>query len=397
MAPPSIELLPVLVLSENLGDSGMELLATGATLTKIDTFSFKAPKALVYLDVDSFDRESKANIDALALARELGWSVVVDSMSWNSSEVAKLTGELFPEAEHKALGNTTVIVEHLDGAWRARDTYTSEVAVKAGVRHELTSEGKAIAAKSSEKARASESFLAHFANQVYQANPPSPYVDPWIGGSFTLAINKDVVKVWRRFESTGAPFPNHSRSFCVVAWRGTTFTWWNPLTWGDWLRNIENQFAFEVQPWSVSADSRVRVGRGYQDRFVNQRDVVASVITNCDSVAVTGHSLGGGMAQLHAFTLRAQVNRFNGPTLARLEAYNPARVGNRDFVTVFRAAAAGSVGGKIRVFCRFNDPVDRVPIGLWNAGTRADGCDTRAPAISLNASATQNHAMTNWL
>jgi hypothetical protein len=190
------DILPVLMLTDTMGDSAMELSGGGAKLYKLTDFDFKTPRAMVYLDVDTFDRNSKVNMEALALAREAGWPVVIESFAWDSAAVARATAELFPDIKTAALENTSVLIERGASGWTATDTVPSTVAVKSGVSFSETSEGKAVALNNDvSKARAPDSYLAPFASYAYQANPGSQSV--W-GNMWTLSHNRDVVKVFKR-------------------------------------------------------------------------------------------------------------------------------------------------------------------------------------------------------
>lgn len=376
--------LPVLMLTDTIGDTGVELVRGGATLYTLKNFDLKTPQAMVYLDVDTFDDTSPENKQALELARTEGWPVVIESFAWNSTEVARVTRELFPEASGKSITDTTAIVEANSSGWSAKNTHPSEVASKAGIATESPNEQDPSRSESVAKLRAPNSHLAHFANLAYTRHLPSPIVVAWGNLGWDVRYDGDVVKVFsRRFRYPGQHNNNPGYISCIVSWRGTSASI-NPWSWGDWLRNFESQFTFHAE---VYPGSPIKVGRGYRDRYFNQRQNLN--LTDCGVIGTTGHSLGGGMAELFAFYYRLD------PRFRRLEAYNPARVGNSEFVRELQRYDDAA----ILVFCRHGDPVFHVPVGLSHAGTQAPGqhgCDYWGPQLDWSPLGLGNHNLNHW-
>jgi Lipase (class 3) len=209
------------------------------------------------------------------------------------------------------------------------------------------------------------SYYAWFANNAYQATASDRVIGTRL---YSVTLNRDVVKVWR---ST-----SNGTTDCIVAWRGSAST-------GDWLRNIESQFGLSVavpgEPNNVA-----RIGHGYASRLSTYKAEVDGVPCN-NAYSVTGHSLGGAMAEAYSFTIRTKK--------PNLEAYNPARVGNARFRTQL-VAELGSIA-KVKVYCRHIDPVWYVPVGLEHVGNN-DGCFYWGPAVSW-WNPVANHAMNLWL
>lgn len=172
----------------------------------------------------------------------------------------------------------------------------------------------------------------------------------------------------------------------VVAWRGSA-------SWGDWLRNGENQFDV---PYHIGTfeGQQVVVGFGYALRLIIQSPQLNTAIADCGTIQITGHSLGGGMATLHAYVLRDQSR------LERIEAYNPARVGNLTFRTAFLRASnhpTQNMRFAARVFCRDGDPVWNVPFGFHHAGSHDNGGCTYWGDRLAHILIWKNHDMNAWL
>lgn len=394
--------LPVLVLTETLGDSGRELQAAGASLHSfkdfnLNDFNLNAKAAIVYADVDTLDLSAPDVQAALTLAKLSHWDIILESNEWNSTRVAEFASQISPHLPTKHLQNTTVRIRTSDSKSQAgiEDTSPNKVIQLAGIDAAKLEAGRNAELASTPKARHASSFLANFAKRAYEDQPASYFVNPVNNGAYVLLLGRDVVKVWagqdpvtnEYFEPTPV-LPNGPvvQNICVVAWRGSTFDGFA----GDWARNAENQWGpRQPAPTNQSGDP-ARVGKGYAERLKNQRAFVAGVLDeyNCGRVHVTGHSLGGGMAHLHAYTLRF----FN---VARVETYNPSRVGNWEFVLDYQ----WSLQQKTRVFCTHGDPVHAFPTGLHHVGMHTNnqhGCDFwRARRSSWNLIA--NHALEQWL
>jgi Lipase (class 3) len=391
--------LPVLMLTHTAGDSAREMVSGGAVTYRLSNFPFNTAKAVVYLDVDTFNAHSRVNKEALALAREAGWPVVIESNEWNSKRVAEVAAMLFPGTNISTLKNTSVIAEPGASGWTVRDTSPSVVAVKAGVPLAETLEYKQAKTFEQEqtamlgaddnrrkllKGRAPGSLYARFAQLAYEANPPNvhttihhiPHGELASGPilQYQLIYNADVVKVWRAVFGTYGNWAPHAH--CVVAWRGSA-------SGGDWLRNIESQFGRSQRVPGEPNTNTARIGHGYASRLKNQ---IGNVSTQpCNTQAITGHSLGGGMAEAHAYWSR------NRELITRVEAYNPARVGNSHFVNGY----GNRLGARTGVYCRHEDPVWAVPFGLKHVGYN-NGCTYWGARKSL-LNPVANHDMSLWL
>ena len=356
---------PVVSLTQTMGDVGFEIFDGQTPRYSLSTLPKDVDNAIVYINVDSLKWTQKRTRAVLDLARDLNWVVMVESGTWNVPGLHAFLATHYPGTSTKDLKNVAVRVAWQNGRAVATDLAPTDAAIEVGIEYRQTSAAKALTANTLMTAQvAPGSNYAWFANDAYQANASNRQLGTQF---FTVALNRDVVKVWR---STSGGVTT-----CIVAWRGSATT-------GDWLRNIESQFGEAVAvPGYASNDARI--GSGYASRLNNYKASVDAVACN-NSYNVTGHSLGGSMAEAYAFTIKS-----NAPAM---EAYNPARVGNASFRTQL-VSALGSA--KVEVFCRNGDPVWAVPLGLQHVGSN-NGCTYWGNQVSwLNLVA--NHAMNLWL
>lgn len=357
--------LPVVSLTSTMGDVGFEIFDGKTKRVNLASLPKDATDAIVYVDVDSVDLNRKKTQATLNLARDLGWVVLAESSSWDVQRLHAFIATYFPGTSTKGLQNVAVRIGSYKGRSIATDLTPSEAAVEVGIDYLQTSEAKALARNDfSIKAIAPGSNYAWFANNAYQATASNRTLGTRY---YTVALNRDVVKVWR---ST-----SNGTTDCIVSWRGSS-------TAGDWLTNITNQFGGSARVPGESSTNSARIGVGYANRLTNYRSAVNAVSCN-NTYRVTGHSLGGAMAEAYAFTIRSK--------RPNMEAYNPARVGNASF----RSQLVSYLGSKVEVFCRNLDPVWTVPIGLEHVGSN-NGCTYWGSSVSI-INPVANHSMSLWL
>ena len=366
---------PVVTLSETVGDLGMEIFDGKTPRYSIATLPKNVDRAIVYIDVDNPNWNTKETHAALKLAKDLNWPVMAESSSWDVQRLhAFLTGH-FPSINTAGLQNVAVRVGWNKGRAVATDLTQSQAAVEVGKDYLDTSEGKALAenlwrSKSASVSAAATSAPANYASfawDAYMARPLDRTAPD--GRYYHVQVNLDVVKVWAN--STGGVVR------CIIAWKGSTLTGWG----GDWLRNLESQIG---APAAVAAGSTMMIGLGYLQRYGNYSARVNRV--NCTQRVITGHSLGGGMAQTHAFFIRGKK-----PTL---ETFNSARVGNAAYVSEMRRAL-GLDRRTTRLYCRFGDVVAGVPVLLQSMGNDR-GCTIWAQRASL-IKPWANHDLKLWI
>lgn len=366
-AAPAVQTkrMPVIALTRTMGDVGFEIFDGQTKRYTLASLPKDATDAIVYIDVDSVEINRKKMKAVLDLARDLNWVVMAESGSWNVPRLHAFVAAYAPEAKTQNLQNVAVRISWDNGRAIATDLAPDAAAVEVGIDYAQTSAGKALLANTfMTKTIAPGSNYAWFANNAYQATASSRQEGTRF---YSVALNRDVVKVWK---ST-----SNGTTDCVVAWRGSS-------TAGDWLTNIENQFGSAVAVPGEPGNA-ARIGVGYADRLNSYKAAVDAIACN-NVYRVTGHSLGGAMAEAYAFTIRGKA--------PNLEAYNPARVGNASLRTQL-VSALGSA--KVEVFCRNLDPVWTVPIGLEHVGNN-NGCTYWGAYVSI-INPVANHAMNLWL
>jgi hypothetical protein len=357
---------PVVQLTSTMGDVGFEMFDGKTRRVSLSRLPMETTDAIVYIDVDSLDLSRKRMQAILDLASDLGWVVMAESSSWNVPRLHAFLAAYYPGVDTTRLQNVAVRIASGKGRTLITDLTPTEAAVEVGVDYLQTTEAQALMRSAfATRAIAPGSNYAWFANNAYQATASNRTLGT---RSYTVALNRDVVKVWR---ST-----SNGTTDCIVSWRGSS-------TAGDWLNNIENQFGSAVAVPGESSSNAARIGSGYASRLTNYRSAVNAVACN-NTYRVTGHSLGGAMAEAYAFTIRSK--------RPNLEAYNPARVGNASFRTQL-VSAPGTA--KVEVFCRNLDPVWTVPVGLQHVGSN-NGCTYWGGSVSV-INLVANHAMNLWL
>jgi hypothetical protein len=357
---------PVVQLTSTIGDVGFEMFDGKTRRVSLSRLPMDTTDAIVYIDVDSLDLDRKKTQAVLDLASDLGWVVMAESSSWNVPRLHAFLAAYYPGVDTKGLQNVAVRIASGKGRTLVTDLTPTEAAVEVGIDYLQTTEAQALMRSTfATRAIAPGSNYAWFANNAYQATASNRTLGT---RSYTVALNRDVVKVWR---ST-----SNGTTDCIVSWRGSS-------TAGDWLNNIENQFGSAVAVPGESSSNAARIGSGYASRLNSYRSAVNAVACN-NTYRVTGHSLGGAMAEAYAFTIRSK--------RPNLEAYNPARVGNASFRTQL-VSALGTA--KVEVFCRNLDPVWAVPVGLQHVGSN-NGCTYWGGSVSV-INPVANHAMNLWL
>lgn len=357
--PPS-----VMVLSEASAETAWTLLSAGAT-----EVSAKRPaldtRTIVYVDVNSID-VGPEDLKILGDARRGGNTIIFESATWSVTDLHAFVESVFPDIQLSGLNNVALAIVSEKGGARAVDLTPSQAAMMIGVPFFETEEGRSQSAGRSKSTPIH--YLAPFASSAYQASPQH--------SGFVRLVNQDVLKIWRK---PGNPPPYGDPSVCVVAFKGT-------ISVGDWLRNAESQFGSLVVPYTGYSGT-ARIGHGYKSRLDNLWNAIAANTTDCALLHVTGHSLGGAMAEVGAFRLRAQLGRRIGV----MASFNPARVGNAAFRTAFQSNVPVR-----KVYCRHGDPVWYVPLTLQHVASNDHGCtDWGNRASWWNGVA--NHAMALWL
>jgi hypothetical protein len=185
-----------------------------------------------------------------------------------------------------------------------------------------------------------------------------------------------------------------SKLDCFVAWRGTDPT--NPFD--DWA-DLSSQFRVIANIQNAENNTSLKGGKGFVVRLHSYDDTVNNRLRDlrCETIQITGHSLGGAVAQVHGIQL-AFNSEFKSKLFA-VDAWNSPNVVN----TATRAlitARFNTLGNLWSVNCRRNDMiVNSVPTGLVRIGpassAHVSGCTYVSPQRSINPAG--NHSPQFWL
>lgn len=375
---------PVVVLSPDIG----EVLAASALAEQV-SYGPEVPDGarLAYANVDTLEIPGGAEeLAALEAARARHIPILLESNEWDVARLHAALGALFPSSRVDELENVAVLAtwDDASASWRLSDTTPAEVADYLGNQAQVAA--PEVYATGSKQAH----WLLPFAEAAYNApqtvtasGGPTQF-----RGDYGLAWSKDVVKLYKR---TNSGVVN-----CVIAWRGTTSIF-TASGFIEWIEDVSSQVV--KRPFYMGDGAGERVGRFWNLRLSNQRHVVndATDYHGCENVHITGHSLGGAMAQIYAhyYVFGGNDSSHLPASLVRtVVAWNPARVGNETFKDSYRdrVLADDRVSW---VYCRNGDPVRGVPTSLKHTGGGTYGCDingVKRAYIEL----WKNHSMDYW-
>jgi hypothetical protein len=299
-----------------------------------------------------------------------GLPLLLESDSWDVAALRNFVHAMFPTADTSDIENTAVLV------WKTKDQITVKNADHmqaqrlAGIPFNQTMEGKLASSAAYAKATRIH-WTVKFAEKAFEAAPTD--------GDYKLIWNNDVVDVWAK---KTAP-----KDKCVVAWRGS-----NSL--GDWLRNLQSQMFVPMAIDGIPANAG-KGASGFVTRLHNlDNDIRRELSANgCKNIIVTGHSLGGAMAQLFTLQLLHNTN-FN---VTDLRAYDPPRTGDETAQATFQNKQSQLESG-YDIYCRNGDPVGPIPLGFVRFGPTTPGeyaCTLWAPRVAwFNLPA--NHDLSLW-
>ncbi len=399
-APDGVERRPLLVLSEHVGDVGLEAIKNGLPEVTDRDLIDASQDGILYVDVDSVaEADLRGVFDLVHAGLQNGRSAVIETSDFDFDKMHGIVASEFPEIDRSTIEDVAVLL-HRDagtGAVKALRIDPSELAMHGGVELADTMAGRARA----------------LARKIAQSAPPSPppglergdiaalgvgYYDPinfairaydaspGTQGNWQLRHNGTYVDVWK----TGSG----SNTSCYVAWRGTdTSNFWD--VWADG----SSQFAFAIRVDNAEGNTTLKGGRGFVNRLHAYDNTVKDRLTSlgCDYVMITGHSLGGAVSQLHGSQL--VFDPYWKSRIFAVDAWNSPNVVN----TATRAvvvARFNTLGNLWSVNCRRNDLiVNSVPTGLVRLGPATSqyvgGCTHVSPQVS--SIGTSNHSMDSWL
>jgi hypothetical protein len=155
---------------------------------------------------------------------------------------------------------------------------------------------------------------------------------------------------------------------CIVSFRGS-------LNFSNWMADLD----FRLRDWPLGELKNAewckgcRAHKGFSDAYDELRDDVHEAIRElgCTRLVLAGHSLGAAVATIASFDLRSAM----GYQVEATWAFGLPRVGNREFVESFEAAAASEgVSPPIWRVVHFHDPVPRLP-PTWPFGVAHGGLE----------------------
>jgi hypothetical protein len=121
------------------------------------------------------------------------------------------------------------------------------------------------------------------------------------------------------------------------------------------LQDFVNNLDFRLVPLDTP-QSKVRIHAGFHRRFrlieASLKEAVHAQSDRFDRIIVTGHSLGGALASIASVYLANMVQKN-----VYCVSFGSPRVGNREFVDLFRKSVSGS-----RRFVNSGDPVPSIPM-----------------------------------
>jgi Lipase (class 3) len=467
-------MFPALFLTASKGAVGTDIENNTGFRYNIENLPETISKTLVYADVDSLKPSDRMIEQGLELARLNGWPVVLESKSKKVGALRSIIRAAFPAAKKINLpANTTAIsIEWKDGVPAIRPTDSLKV--------ETTLLPEAFSPMASAREFQTRgvpttppTYLAYFAaaafidvdhvdqsrgvwDHAYYSNPQS-YINKIFGSGVYTLVRDDSSRHWDLWKSVGTSnddFGFSHPSECIVAWRGTQLRFSNEI---DLITDLASLFTFDEKfpnetSWSLFASTDPKGGRGFINMLTGQRSKIHHQLfrNNCALTSVTGHSMGGSMAQLFGTELwSAWFRSGNGgylsdrfiknlpvgqtrvtypdpynqgndvtinllslsrwPYLYRMHALNPIAPGNTTLkqydneVMLKPPNVPGLAVPRTHIYCRTNDLAFAYGKTNWlnfGAGTVAQyGCDTFAPAAQTGTSYSArraNHSIRLW-
>ncbi len=466
-------MFPALFLTASKGIVGNEIANNTGFRYNIDNLPESISKTLVYADVDGLKPSDRMIEHGLELAKLNDWPVVLESKSKKPGALRSVIAAAFPAARKINLPlNTTVIsIDWKDGLPVIRPTDSRMV------------ESTLLPEPSSHMASARQfqtkgvpqtppTYLAYFAaafidsdhvdqsrgvwDHAYYSNPQN-YINKIYGPNVYTLVRNDSSRHWDLWKSVGTSVDDFGFSHpteCIVAWRGTQLRFSNEI---DLITDLASLFTFDEKfpnetSWSLFTSNDPKGGRGFVNMLKDQRSKIHHqlFLHNCALTSVTGHSMGGTMAQLFGTELwSAWFRSGNGgylndrfiknlpagqtrvtypdpynegkdvtinlrsssrwPYLYRMHALNPIAPGNTNLkkydneVMLVPPNVPGIAQPRTHIYCRTNDLAfaygkkDWVNFGAGNVASY--GCDSFASASQTGTSYSArraNHSIRLW-
>lgn len=374
---------PLIVLSERVGDVALEALGAGVPVLR--GISVADAPGVLYVDVDSIAQDEQlAVVDALRDALNRKDFVAIETSEFDFPKLKRFVSVNFPAIDATKVNDVAVILRPQGKGIVAESIDPSELAMYLGVPFEKTTAGyyssidhEQPTAKATPAVPVRIQYLHQFAAK---ANETTPTIS-----NYTLTMNATHVDVWK----------HRSNGNCVVAWRATDVTdYW------DVYLDLRSQVAFRNTAIDNQQNVAMKGGRGFVSRAHAYDDQIYSELSRnqCQTVDVTGHSLGAAAASIHALQLAHHATWRD--KLQYVVAWNsPNAV---DDATRKAPADTLKSYAEVHVFCRHHDwLVNPLPTGLHRIGNANSspnkGCTFNKTGTTNNPlDPTANHKLVLW-
>jgi|GEM_PF-6719286 len=395
-------IMPVVKLSEKMGSVGIEAKAKGINLLdSAKTLSANTARIL-YIDVDSLSNANEKAIFAKA-AKGLaqGYSVVFETSQFDFDNMHEKVFSHFPDAYYNDIKDVTLLLEMQGDQLVAQRLDPQEFAALAGVQPQMEDIAanlliKANTPKFDKGAKSGNEsdralgtgtadrslwgsipsniqYTLPFAQKAYDSNPSQ--------SGYSLRYNSTYVDVWKQ----------NNASRCVVAWRGTDVT----NLW-DIYADLSSQFGSKQIDNTISG---MKGGLGFVNRLHGYDNAVNNQLSSigCNDIAVTGHSLGGAVAQVHMVQLG--FSSLAG-RLESLVVYNSPNTVTSSTRSYFESNIAWRIDDGYHALCKRHDwLVNPIPVGFVRLGpansSPNSGC-TYVASGNWSPLPTTNHNLSLW-
>ena len=378
------ERTPMFILSQKVGDVGREAIGSGVQTVRSAEFEHYPGLKIIYADVNSIEKDKyREVVNSIRTALNGGNFVALETSEFDFPLLKNFIMQNFPEIDISEFNDVAVLLRLEGKKIRAERIDPTELAMYAGIPYaEIASRLPSAPAPAVQKVVSSKLFvgprrLLELAIQAYESEPK--YTD------WTIKLNKSYVDVWQHSSS-------QHRGWCIVAWRGSANL-------NDFYADLTSQLSYESTKIDNAKGVLMRGGKGFVNRLHAYDDTVKEKLTSlgCTLVEITGHSLGGAVASIHALQL-AYDRDWSGP-LYQVVAWNSPNVidadTHRDRLPALENAA------DVHVNCRNHDwLVNPLPTGLHRIASRSStpikGCTSIAAGTAFALLPTTNHAASLW-
>ncbi len=396
IADASVDIAHVLLLSEKMGEIGLEAVGMGIPVVREKIFADWPGDKMYYVDVDTLEpSEYQAAFDLLRQGLVRGSPIVLETSQFNLKKLQHIVSVEFPEVDLTTVDDVNILLQIDAGKVMSKAVDPSEMAMYAGVPHSRTTDYKysRLVSKLRPNEEISENpnkwggSLTLFSKTVLPFAALAYTSSPATYSGYSLVMNYTEVDVWAK--------PLHARTTdkrCIVAWRGT-----NNLT--DVYADLRSQISYSNQLIPNAQNAIMRGGRGFVNRVSAFYEVVFDrlVEQRCAEVYITGHSLGGAAAQINALQMvydNAMRSRFHG-----VGVFNSPNV--VDEFTLGRPLTVLRANGIVDVNCRYHDwLVNPLPSGLHRLGSADSEKVSRCTYVREDSKwspfPTTNHSLTWW-